>query len=162
MGRARIVDPDTERPPAVDGLPVLDQVVVQGDAARAQCELALPFDLRSRSRLRARLSDGREVAVVLPRGTVLRGGVLLAGAGMLVRVVAADEDIVDARADSAIALARAAYHLGNRHVPVQVCEDRLVLGYDPVLVDMLVRMGVRIQRGWAPFEPEGGAYGHAH
>jgi urease accessory protein len=75
-----------------------------------------------------------------------------------VRVKAADEDVIEVRATTASALARAAYHLGNRHVPLQVEGDRLVIGYDPVLVDMLVALGVRTQRIWAPFEPEAGAY----
>ena len=62
----------------------------------------------------------------------------------------------------ASALARAAYHLGNRHVPLQIAGDRLVIGYDPVLVDMLIGLGVRTQRTWAPFEPEAGAYAAHH
>ena len=98
--------------------------------------------------------------MVLPRGTVLRGGALVAGQGGFIRVEAADEDIVTVRAANAVGLARAAYHLGNRHVPVQVLRDALLIGYDAVLVDMLIRLGVRTQRGWAPFEPEAGAYGH--
>jgi urease accessory protein len=165
MGRAQVVDPDTERPPDVTGLPVLDRVAAVAQQGAPLPELRLPFELRSRSRLRARLDDGREVALVLPRGTVLRGGAIVEGGGLRVRVRAADEDVIEARAADAQALARAAYHLGNRHVPVQVRGDALVFGYDPVLVDMLVRMGVATRRTWAPFEPEAGAYGghgHAH
>jgi urease accessory protein len=171
VGRAHVDDPDTERPPDVAGLPVLDRVVdgapEGGGAGRDPLpELRLPFELRARSRLRARLDDGREVGLVLPRGTVLRGGAIVEGGGLRVRVRSADEDVIEARAADAQALARAAYHLGNRHVPVQVRGDALVFGYDPVLVDMLVRMGVATRRTWAPFEPEGGAYGahggHGH
>jgi urease accessory protein len=172
VGRARIVDPESERPPEVAGLPVLDRVTaapgVSAKATGARAaeeplpELRLPFEQRSRSRLRARLSDGREVALVLPRGTVLRDGALVDGSGLRVRVRAADEDVIEVRAADAQALARAAYHLGNRHVPVQVAADCLVFGYDPVLVDMLVRMGLRTRRTWAPFEPEAGAYGDPH
>lgn len=166
MGRHRIVDPDTERPPEIGGLPVLDSVLSPEETAdvrrEVDAELSLPFDARARSRLRARLTDGREVALVLPRGTVLRGGALIRGSGMLVRVTAADEDVLEVRAPDATTLARAAYHLGNRHVPLQVDAGRLVLGYDPVLVDMLVGLGVRVQRGWAPFEPEAGAYAAHH
>lgn len=187
MGRARIVDPDTERPPEVGGLPVFDRVVTARSGAVAPSRpdrtqapegggeihgsdtssppevtgvLVLPFELRSRSRLRARLVDGREVALVLRRGTVLRGGMLVAGQGGCLRIEAADEDVVAVRAADPAALARAAYHLGNRHVPVQIGRDALLFGYDAVLVDMLVRMGVTTQRCWAPFEPEAGAYGH--
>ena len=170
MGRAHIVDPDTERPPEISGLPVFDRVVSPGghepdvpissDAGTLIGVLRLPFEMRARSRLRARLMAGGDVAVVLPRGTVLRGGALVAGQGGFIRVEAADEDIVTVRAANAVGLARAAYHLGNRHVPVQVLRDALLIGYDAVLVDMLIRLGVRTQRGWAPFEPEAGAYGH--
>ena len=166
---SRIVDPDTERPPAIDGLPVLDRVGDPGNSGGpgepgepADRLLRLPFDARARSRLRARLVDGLEVALVLPRGTVLRHGAVVTGSGLRVRIEAADEDVLEVRAASAQALARAAYHLGNRHVPVQVVDDRLVLGYDSVLADMLVGLGARITRTWAPFEPEAGAYGHGH
>ncbi len=186
---ARVIDPDRDRPPVIEGLPVLDRLEpaaalpgaaglgvaglgVAGLGAGAKppgaqgrpvdAELRLPFDARSRSRLRARLDTGVEVALVLPRGTVLRDGAVVTGSGLRVRVLAADEDVLEVRASSAIELARAAYHLGNRHVPVQVCADRLVLGYDAVLADMLVGLGTRLTRTWLPFEPEGGAYGAVH
>ena len=179
MGRRNIVDPETERPPEIAGLPVLDRVLTPAElsavaemsrAAQAAGaaphpalpELSLPFELRSRSRLRARLADGREVALVLPRGTVLRGGSVVEGGGLRLRVIAADEDVVEVRAPDSTTLARAAYHLGNRHVPLQVDGERLRLGYDPILVDMLVGLGVRVQRCWAPFEPEAGAYAPHH
>ena len=123
---------------------------------------ALPFAARSAGRRRGRLAAGGGLAVVLPRGTVLRHGTVIAGAELRVRVEAADEDVLEVRADTALGLLRAAYHLGNRHVPVQVLADRLVLGYDPVLADMLVGLGATLRRTWAPFEPEGGAYGHGH
>ncbi len=157
---SRVIDPARDAVPVIEGLPVLDQVL--SSATPTTHRLRLPFDARSRSRLRARLEDGPEVALVLPRGTVLRGGAVVAGSGWVVGIEAADEDVLEVRATSALALARAAYHLGNRHVPVQVCEDRLVLGYDAVLADMLVGLGASLLRTWAPFEPEGGAYGHGH
>lgn len=166
MGARTIVDPDTVRPPDIAGLPVLERVLGADESAASGGEplpeMSLPFDLRSRSRLRVRLVDGREVAVVLARGSVLRDGTVLEGGGLRVRVRAADEDVIEVRAVDASALARAAYHLGNRHVPLQVADDRLVIGYDPVLVDMLVGLGVRTQRTWAPFEPEAGAYAAHH
>ncbi len=149
-------------------LPVIDRIVAPTELGAGATPaapwptLCLPFGARSRSRLRATLSDGREVALLLPRGSVLRGGALIAGVDLVVRVVAADEDLVEVRADSATALARAAYHLGNRHVPVEVGDGVLKLEYDSVLVDMLVGLGVRIRRTWSPFEPEHGAYGGGH
>ncbi|MGA4285356.1 urease accessory protein UreE [Ralstonia nicotianae] len=126
-------------------------------------KLVLPFLARSRSRLRATLDDGREVAVVLPRGTVMRGGdVLVAEDGTLVEVQAAPEQVLRVTSDSRLALMRAAYHLGNRHTPVQVAADALQLEADPVLEDMLVRLGVAVTHVQAPFEPEAGAYGGGH
>lgn len=122
--------------------------------------LRLSFDLRSRSRLKARLEDGRAVGIVLPRGSVLRGGDLLLGPHLRVQVVAAEEDVLDARATDPALLVRAAYHLGNRHVPVQLGPDALRLGWDSVLAEMLTGLGLSIMRGHAPFEPEAGAYAH--
>jgi urease accessory protein len=126
--------------------------------------LELPFELRQKSRLRARLASGEEVAVLLPRGEILRGGDwLLASDGRAIEVVAVSEDLLHVECDSAEALARAAYHLGNRHVPVQVGAGFLRLAADHVLEDMLKGQGARVARIKAPFEPEAGAYaGHTH
>ncbi len=155
-------EPDRPASPVAPapGLPVLERVCAEPGAI--DDELWLPYELRARSRLRARLAGGREVVLSLPRGSVLRDATVIAGDRLRVRVRAADEDVLEVRADGAQALARVAYHLGNRHVPVQVSSDRLVLGYDPVLADMVVGLGARITRTWAPFEPEAGAYGHGH
>lgn len=126
-------------------------------------KLVLPFTDRSKSRLRAVLDTGEEMALFLPRGTVLRGGdLLVTDGGIFVEVVAAPESVLEVRADDAHALMRAAYHLGNRHTPVEVGRDYLRLEYDPVLADMLGRLGVRAERAQLPFEPEAGAYGGGH
>ncbi len=126
-------------------------------------KLVLPFGDRSKSRLRAALDNGEEAAIFLPRGTVLRGGDLLVTAdGVFVEVQAAAESVLQVRADDPHALMRAAYHLGNRHTPVEIGRDYLRLEYDPVLADMLVRLGVQIERAELPFEPEAGAYGGGH
>jgi len=122
--------------------------------------LCLSYDLRSRSRLKARLEDGRPVGIVLPRGSVVRGGDLLLGPALRARVVAAEEDVIDAHAEDPAHLVRAAYHLGNRHVPVQLAAFGLRLGWDSVLADMLTGLGLAIRRRHAPFEPEAGAYAH--
>ncbi|HEY0839814.1 MAG TPA: urease accessory protein UreE [Vulgatibacter sp.] len=124
-------------------------------------ELVLPFERRRHSRLRARLASGREVAVLLPRGTVMRDGVRLGGADsdgrpLGVRVVAEPEAV--ARITGS-ALIRAAWHLGNRHVPVQIGDGFLRMERDPVLRDMLERLGFSVEDEIAPFEPEPGAYG---
>jgi urease accessory protein len=126
-------------------------------------KLVLPFGERSKSRLRAALDNGAEVALFLPRGTVLRGGdLLVAEDGTFVEVQAAAESVLQVTAADPLALMRAAYHLGNRHTPVEVGRDYLRLEYDPVLADMLSRLGVQTERADLPFEPEAGAYGGGH
>lgn len=125
--------------------------------------LTLAFDARCKSRLSATLDDGEAVALVLPRGTVLADGdVLVADDGGLVRVVAAHEAVLLVRANDTLALTRAAYHLGNRHTPVEVGADYLKLEADPVLESMLTRLGVRVEAASLPFQPETGAYGGGH
>jgi urease accessory protein len=125
--------------------------------------LTLPFDSRCKSRLAATLDTGEEVALVLPRGTVLRDGdVLVADDGALVRVAAAPEAVLLVRAPDGLTLTRAAYHLGNRHTPVEVGVDYLKLEYDPVLADMLKRLGASVEQASLPFQPETGAYGGGH
>lgn len=125
--------------------------------------LTLPFDTRSKSRLKAYLSDGQEVGLFLPRGTVLRGGDrLVTEAGGIVVVEAASESVMIVHAANPSALQRAAYHLGNRHVPVELGDGYLKLERDHVLREMLIGLGVAVEDVEAPFEPEGGAYGHGH
>jgi len=125
--------------------------------------LTLDFDARRKSRLAATLDNGEEVALVLPRGTVLRDGdVLVAQDGELVRVVAAAEAVLMVTARDRLTLTRAAYHLGNRHTPVEVGADYLKLEYDPVLADMLKRIGALVEQATLPFQPESGAYGGGH
>ena len=126
-------------------------------------KLVLPFQDRSKSRLRATLDNGTEAALFLPRGTVLRGGdLLVAEDGTFVEVQAAPESVLEVRSADPHALMRAAYHLGNRHTPVEVGRDYLRLEFDPVLADMLGRLGVQAERAELPFEPEAGAYGGGH
>lgn len=125
--------------------------------------LILPFDRRQKSRLRVKLESGEEVGLFLERGTILRGGDRLrASDGRIVHVVAADEPVMLVTADTPIQLMCAAYHLGNRHVPLQIGEGWLRLEQDHVLMEMLVGLGVRFEYQNAPFEPEAGAYGGGH
>lgn len=134
-----------------------------GDRA-PDVDLELPFELRSKSRLRTQLSTGEEVGLVLERGTVLRGGDRLqADDGRIVRVVAAAEDVSTVRASNSWSLARAAYHLGNRHVALQVGDGWIRYLHDHVLDDMVRGLGFDVTLESAPFEPEAGAYaGHSH
>ncbi|GAA5160195.1 urease accessory protein UreE [Viridibacterium curvum] len=131
------------------------------DAPSAQ--LILNFDARTKSRLRTQLASGEEVGMFLPRGTILRGGDRLQGAdGRVVEVVSAPEALVEACCDSAFELARIAYHLGNRHVAVQVCDGALRIQQDHVLEHMLEGLGAKLTHIDAAFEPEAGAYAHGH
>jgi urease accessory protein len=123
-------------------------------------KIVLSFEERQKSRLRAKLESGDEVALILPRGNVLRGGdVVKATDGREVEIVAAAEKLLHVESPS---LARIAYHLGNRHVAVQLGEGFLRIAEDHVLEDMLRKLGARVSHIEAPFEPEAGAYGHHH
>ncbi len=137
-------------------------------AAPASERLLLDFDARCKSRLRTRLASGEEVGLFLERGTVLRGGdKLLANDGRVIEVVAGDETLIEAACDDTRLLLRAAFHLGNRHVAVQIGDGWLRFVFDHVLSDMVAGLGLAVTRIVAPFEPEAGAYsghapGHSH
>ena len=138
------------------------------DHGHAVTTLTLPLDRRVRSRQRVELDDGREAGLFLSRGEVLRDGDLLGNAdGLVVRVRAADEPVSEVRCDAPLLLARACYHLGNRHVALQIEPGRLRYQHDHVLDEMLRGLGLQPVCIAAPFEPEPGAYGgaahpHAH
>jgi urease accessory protein len=134
--------------------------------SRADAFLVLPFELRQKSRLRTVVDSGEEIGLFLDRGTMLRGGDMLeADDGRIVGVRSADEDLQEARCANAESLARAAWHLGNRHAAVQVGDGWIRFVADDVLAAMLRGLGATVTSVRAPFEPEGGAYGggdHAH
>lgn len=148
------------------------RIALKREAGDTPCaparHVVLPYAERCKSRLRVRLDDGSEAGLFLPRGTVLHGGdVLLDDAGGEIQVIAAAEALYEVRAadgatDPHFDLMRAAYHLGNRHVPLQLAPRALRLERDPVLRDMLQGLGVAIHDITAPFEPEAGAYGGGH
>ena len=126
-------------------------------------ELLLPYDLRMRSRLRTHLASGEEAVLRTERGAVLRGGEHLASEdGRVVRVAAAPERVLHITCANPLELTRAAYHLGNRHVPVEIGECYLRIATDHVLADMLLGLGAHVEEREAPFEPESGAYGGGH
>jgi urease accessory protein len=142
-------------------------VVLLQRAAR----LELGWDERQKSRLDATDSLGRSLGIFLPRGSVLRGGdALVAEDGSIIRVAAAAQPVLVVRASpehgSPFDLLRAAYHLGNRHVPLELQPDRLLLEPDHVLAEMLRAMQLIVSEDLSAFEPESGAYGagggHGH
>jgi len=133
---------------------------------RRAATVELDWDTRSKSRFDATDSAGRHLGVFLPRGSVVRGDdVLVAEDGSLVRVLAAPQPVLRvtacARHGTALDLPRAAYHLGNRHVALEVHADHLQLEPDPVLAEMLRSMHLIVAELNAPFEPESGAYAQA-
>ena len=128
--------------------------------------IELDWDVRQKSRFDATDSLGRPLGVFLPRGTLVRGGdVLLAEDGSMVRVIAAPQAVLRITAcashGSPFDLTRAAYHLGNRHVPIELKPDHLKIEPDHVLADMLRAMHLTVDEVLEAFEPEGGAYGSA-
>lgn len=125
--------------------------------------LVLPFHDRQKARQRVTLASGRVAGLKLPRGTLLRGGDhLLATDGTLIEVIAEPEAVSTVATDDPRELARAAYHLGNRHVPLQVGPGWVRYGADHVLDAMLLGLGLKPTAATEPFEPEAGAYTHGH
>jgi urease accessory protein len=129
---------------------------------RRAATLELDWDTRQKSRFDAVDSQGRRIGVFLPRGGAVRGGdVLVAEDGSLIAIQAKAEPLLAVTAGphgAPLDLLRAAYHLGNRHVPLEVTPTRLQLAPDHVLAEMLRRMGLVVETVEAAFEPEGGAY----
>ena len=134
----------------------------------------LDWDVRQKSRFEATDSTGRQLGIFLPRGTVARGGdVLVAHDGSLIKVWAAPQTVLKITHcpshGTPFDLVRAAYHLGNRHVPIELKPDHLKIEPDHVLADMLRAMHLIVTEVTEPFEPENGAYatgghfgGHHH
>ncbi len=140
---------------------------------RRAARVTLGWDVRQKSRFDATDDGGRAIGVFLPRGSAVRGGdVLVAEDGSLIVVQAAPQPVLVVRPcpehGAPGDLLRAAYHLGNRHVAVDLQPERLQIEPDPVLAEMLRRMHLIVTEALAPFEPEGGAYqaatahGHGH
>lgn len=121
--------------------------------------LSLPIDKRIKSRLRVMLDDGREAGLFLPRGLILRDGDQIeSDEGVVVQICAADECVSTVRCEDVVLLTRVAYHLGNRHVSLQVGIGFVRYQHDHVLDDMVRGLGGEIVVEEAPFEPEAGAY----
>jgi urease accessory protein len=130
--------------------------------ANIDTTLTLPLESRVKSRLRAKLDDGRDVGLFLERGQVLKHGDLLTNKdGIIIKVLAANETVSTVICEDALLIARASYHLGNRHVAVQIKPRELSYLHDHVLDEMLAGLGLNVEVKEAPFEPESGAYASA-
>jgi urease accessory protein len=126
-------------------------------------EVVLDHDHRHRRRLRLVTAAGRELLLDLPQARLLRDGeVLVAEDGQRIAVRAAAEEVMEIACADPAGLLRVAWHLGNRHTPAQILGDRLRIRRDHVLAAMLEGLGARVVMTVAPFDPEGGAYGHRH
>ncbi|MFP2305653.1 urease accessory protein UreE [Citrobacter braakii] len=138
-------------------------------AHRVTASVTLPIDMRVKSRARVTLNDGREAGLMLPRGLLLRSGDLLTteDGSEVIEVIAAPEPVSVVRCADPFLLAKACYHLGNRHVPLQILPDELRYHHDHVLDAMLRQFSLEVTFAQLPFEPEAGAYaseshGHHH
>lgn len=160
-------------------------------AAQIKPHLIIPLtaDDRTRSRQRLELEDGQVVFLKLPRGSNLQDGDLLRGqtvssnisnisnsastdipvtdilttaSSVIAQITAKPELVLRVTAIDPFKLLQAAYHLGNRHVPLEITPTYLRLAFDPVLAHMLEHLGVNVQQETLPFQPEAGAYGHSH
>ncbi len=153
----------------------INKLIAQGQGLAAALlkratQVELDWDVRQKSRFEASDSAGRQIGIFLPRGTALRGGdVLIAEDGSLIRVMAAPQTVLRitpcSSHGSSFDLIRAAYHLGNRHVPIELKPDHLKIEPDHVLADMLRAMHLTVVEVNEAFEPENGAYasgGHLH
>jgi urease accessory protein len=126
-------------------------------------KLVMPFEQRQKARQRARITAGFEVGIQLPRGTVLRGGDQLRAAdGTLLDIVAAREPVSTVWSRDLRRLAQVAYHLGNRHVALEIGTGWVRYLADHVLDAMVEQLGLAVIHHDEPFEPEAGAYGHEH
>lgn len=126
--------------------------------------LELTFDTRQKSRFRATLNDGTDIGADLPRTGILRGGSFIATQdGEVLRIDAKAEKLMQIRAKTDFELLKAAYHLGNRHVPLMLTPFALYFEPDHVLAEMVKGLGLEVYEVEHPFEPESGAYAqHSH
>ncbi|MBP0002433.1 MAG: urease accessory protein UreE [Cyanobacteria bacterium SBC] len=143
---------------------VLTQLAYPEGSIEPHFTLSLTAEERTRTRHRFTTDSGETVFLRLSRGTILHGGDWLQPETQdcWVRVVAKPEPVLTVTASNALDLLRAAYHLGNRHVPLEIALNYLRLSPDTVLEGMLMQLNVKVRKENAPFQPESGAYGHQH
>ncbi|CAD5935198.1 urease accessory protein UreE [Planktothrix agardhii] len=143
---------------------IFTQLIPEKEHQQVTVNLALTAEERTKTRQYIETLEGKTYYLHLPRGIVLKAGDLLTSDAQDIwaKVIAKPEPIITVRANHSLDLLKAAYHLGNRHVRLEITSDYLRFSPDPVLSSMLVNQGLTIQEEIAPFYPEGGAYGHHH
>jgi len=146
---------------------IIEKILHPTGEEKIKDSICLPYDQRKRGRFKTQTITGQEVGIMIDRGEVMRGDTLMrCDAGDVYKIIAADEVVTTATTDDATLFARGCYHLGNRHVSLQVGDGWLRYQNDYVLDDMLIQLGLKVIHEPAPFEPENGAYGdhggHSH
>jgi len=141
-----------------------DRHIVDFEKIKSTRTLTLPFEIRQKARFVASLDNDQEVGIQVERGHILRDGDKLKSEdGTVIKIIAGDESVSTVRTNDQKLLARVCYHLGNRHVPLQVEEGWCRYTHDHVLDEMVALIGAKVISESAPFEPEAGAYaGHGH
>jgi urease accessory protein len=142
----------------------LNKIYTSNNHPIINCQLPLTAEQRMRSHQRIKLETGEIVLLKLPRGTTLEVGDILQSEknDLWVQIEAKPETVLTVRANSRLELLKGAYHLGNRHIPLEITEDYLRLNDDRVLEKMLIQLGLNVTREISPFYPETGAYHHHH
>lgn len=142
--------------------PTFTQRLSHNQGQDADLTLALTAEERMRSRHRFKTLEGQTVFLQLPRGTILHDGDLLqSDSDIVLRVIAKSEPVLIVKAANPLDLLRGAYHLGNRHVPLEITPTCLRLAPDFVLSNMLEKLGLQVTEETHPFQPEAGAYGQS-
>ena len=145
---------------------MLNFIQIVGEGQEAMGSVTLSFDQRVKSRLKVELDNGEAAGLFLPRGCILKhGDRIVAESGEVVAVRAADETVSTVYVTDPVLMARACYHLGNRHVALQIDAGFVRYQHDHVLDEMVEGLGLPVICEQAPFEPEAGAYhggGHSH
>ena len=145
---------------------MLNFVQIVGEEQEATGSVTLSFDQRVKSRLKVELDNGEAAGLFLPRGCILKhGDRIVAESGEVGAVRAADETVSTVYVTDPVLMARACYHLGNRHVALQIDAGFVRYQHDHVLDEMVEGLGLSVICEQAPFEPEAGAYhggGHSH
>ncbi len=143
---------------------ILSKCLSNNPNLKADFTLFLTAEQRRRSRQRIALNDQQIFYLKLPRGTLLKEGDLLGSENedIIVAIAAQKEPVITVTAKQKIDLLKAAYHLGNRHVLLEINEHYLRLSPDPILASMLIKLGLEVQEELTTFYPEMGAYGHQH